>query len=93
MGDNNWRIQVVIHRLVALFPYIFHLNGRCCGWFQLLQTCISVQQSRHSFLCSLQSFVAKVHCAAIMRLQNKETDCHGRIRLLQFLMRTSKELI
>ena len=81
MGDNDRRVQVVVQCIVALLAKVFHIHCRSVRSGQLLQMVVSVHQTAQSLFGSLQRFVAEVHRAAIMSLQDKETDRHGRISL------------
>ena len=40
-----------------------------------------------------QSFITKIECAPVVRLQNKETDCHRRVGFFKQLMFAGKKFI
>ena len=53
----------------------------------------SLHDSAESFFCRLQSLVAEVKSAPVMSLEDEEPDGHGRVSLLQQLVRPGEQFL
>ena len=93
--DDNRCIQVVIHCFVAFSAQFFHVDSLwSCRWGSYLIQCVNgFHQTLQAFFGCLQCFIAKVYRAAVMSLQDEETDCHWCIGLRQQLMSTGEEFV
>ena len=93
MGNDDGSVEVVVHSLLALLGEAFHVDCRRFSRFQLIETLPAVHYALIRLLGSLQSLVGEVDSAAIVSLENEETDCHGRICLHKSLVCACEELV
>lgn len=93
--DDNRSIQVVIHSFVAFSTQLFHVDTfrSCCGRSDLVESFDCFYQTLQPFFRSLQCFVTEVYSAAIVSLQDEETDGHRSVGLCQQLVSTVEEFI
>ena len=104
MGDGDGGIEVVAERLLyrlddgsdrrGSVPFrsigLIFSGGKGCIPFSHRPP--RLHQSAQPLFGRLKGLVGKVQRATVMRLQDEETDCHGRIGTTQFRVVTAEEL-
>ena len=92
VGDDDRRVQVVVHGFVALGTQGFRIYRRGCCRCNLVQSMYGIHQSGQTLFGGLQGFVAEVHRAAVVRLQGEEADGHRAVCLFQHGVRAGEQL-
>ncbi len=91
--DHDRRIKIVVHRVVTLPPETDHVDGRVLRGRQFHQVAVSFHQAGQSLLGGAEGVVAEIDGAAVVGLEDEETDRHRRVGLFERRMIAGKELV
>ena len=93
MGDQDRCVEVVIDRFFTLgdqFIHIYRITGRSFHFVQCPDRC---HQAFISLLGGFQGLVREIQRTPVVGLQDKETDGHRGIGLLEHIVFSRKELV
>ena len=69
-------VHVIVHCIVALGTQVLDIDGCLTRCSKATESLVCLKQALHTLLGSLQCLVAEVDSAAVVGLENEETDGH-----------------